>query len=431
MLLVYTPAITSRIKYIFKHICTRILQIPVEFTTKVEVFIAHNNLKLTYANQPLGREFFIKSNPILTEKGITDISVVVQDWEDTKCFFYIGDNCSIPFDIFGASFYLLSRYEEYLPHRKDDFGRFTKHDSINFKYGFLEQPVVDIWVQKFQKALSAYFPSYKFKTPKFRTKLVIDVPAVYHYKSKGLLRTIGGTIQDLFSLKFSHIYNRFMVLFGFQKDPYDSFSWIINKQQRHKKRFEIFFLVGDYSPHDNNNSSSKKAVLSLIKSMADYCTVGLKASFKSIDNASILKMEKQRLTAITNHPLKSARVSFSKVSIPNVYRNFIALDIYADYTMGYADEIGFRAGTCTPFLFYDIDYEVQTPLVVHPYQLMDFALLKHISFLDKKEALLRAIESVKRVNGTFTAVFHNYTFGTVKRWANYKKLFDIILNSEE
>ena len=99
--------------------------------------------------------------------------------------------------------------------------------------------------------------------------------------------------------------------------------------------------------------------------------------------------------------------------------------------MGYPDEIGFRAGTSFPFLFYDIDYEVQTPLVVHPYQLMDFALLKHISFLDKKEALLRAIESVKRVNGTFTAVFHNYTFGTVKRWTNYKKLFDIILNSEE
>ena len=55
--------------------------------------------------------------------------------------------------------------------------------------------------------------------------------------------------------------------------------------------------------------------------------------------------------------------------------------------MGYPDTIGFRASTCTPFLFYDLDFEVQTPLMIHPYQLMDFSLLKHTSFLDKKRDL--------------------------------------------
>ena len=97
--------------------------------------------------------------------------------------------------------------------------------------------------------------------------------------------------------------------------------------------------------------------------------------------------------------------------------------------MGYTDTIGFRAGTCTPFLFYDLDYEIQTPLKIYPYQLMDFSLLKHTSFLDKKETLLNAVSEVKKVNGLFTFVFHNYALSSIPRWADFKSLFNIILET--
>ena len=42
---------------------------------------------------------------------------------------------------------MLSRYEEYLPHIKDEYGRFEAKESLAFKYGFLEIPIVDKWVQ--------------------------------------------------------------------------------------------------------------------------------------------------------------------------------------------------------------------------------------------------------------------------------------------
>ena len=87
-------------------------------------------------------------------------------------------------------------------------------------------------------------------------------------------------------------------------------------------------------------------------------------------------------------------------------------------------------GACTPFLFYDLDFEVQTPLMIHPYQLMDFSLLKHSSFLDKKETLEKAIQEVKNVNGVFTPIFHNYTFSGWDRWSDFKTLFNIILDSK-
>jgi hypothetical protein len=115
--------------------------------------------------------------------------------------------------------------------------------------------------------------------------------------------------------------------------------------------------------------------------------------------------------------------------LPSTYRNYIDLEVNEDYTMGYPDSIGFRAGTCTPFLFYDLDYETQTPLLIHPFQLMDFVLLKHASFLDKKETLLKAISEVKKVNGRFTFIFHNYAFSPTKRWSDFKSLFNIILDS--
>ena len=178
-----------------------------------------------------------------------------------------------------------------------------------------------------------------------------------------------------------------------------------------------------------NNSTNKKQFISLIKSIADYCNVGIKASYMALESLAVLKSEKQLMDSIINSDTTIVRSSFSKINLPSTYRNYIDLEIYSDYTMGYADTIGFRAGTCTPFLFYDLDYEIQTPLKIYPYQLMDFSLLKHTSFLDKKETLLNAVSEVEKVNGLFTFVFHNYALSSIPRWADFKSLFNIILET--
>jgi len=135
------------------------------------------------------------------------------------------------------------------------------------------------------------------------------------------------------------------------------------------------------------------------------------------------------MESIINTTLTASRNSFSKLNLPGRYRNLIELEIANDYTMGYVNEIGFRAGTCTPFLFYDLDYETQTPLMINSFHLMDYALLKHTSLLDKKQSLSRIIKEIKHVNGTFTTVFHNYTFSNDVRWHGFKELFSLILDS--
>ena len=200
MLLVYSHKITPRLKYTFKQIGTRILGIPLRFTTTIEDFIAHDSLKMSYTRQPLGNEIFIRSHELLFEQGLNDLDIKVTDWENTKCFFPNGEQSTLPFDIFAASFYLLSRYEEYLPHVKDEYGRFMAEDSLAFKHGFLEQPVVDVWAYKFRDALKAKYPDFEFPERHYTISPIIDVPTAYAYKLKGIIRTAGGTLKDFLVL---------------------------------------------------------------------------------------------------------------------------------------------------------------------------------------------------------------------------------------
>jgi hypothetical protein len=429
MLLVYTHKITPRVKYIFRHICTRVLGIEVSFTTTIEEFIAHQSLKMSYTKQPLGSEFFVKSHDILFEQGLSDIEFNVHQWEGTKGFFFNGDKGVLPFDIFASSFYLLSRYEEYLPHVKDEYGRFIAEESIAYKHNFLHQPIVDIWAYKFKAALQDFFPDYTFPVKNYSIKPIIDIPSAYQYRLKGVIRTLGGVLKDVFKLNIKGLYLRFMVLFGLKHDPFDTFKYILNRQKHTKHKFLFFFLIGSYSTYDKNISINKKQFVSLIKQVADHCKVGLKTSFFSTEDITILKKEKLQMEAIINTALVATRQSFSKLNIPDTYRNLIDLEIQEDYTMGYTNHIGFRAGSCTPFLFYDLDYEIQTPLKVYPYHLMDSSLLKTHSLLDKKMILNDIISEIKKVNGEFVPVFHNYTFSDEDTWKGFKELFNIILDS--
>lgn len=424
-LLVYTHKITPRVKYVFKHMCTRILGLQVEFTSIVEEFIAHQGLKMSYAKQPLAKEMFVQCNDLLFEEGVSDVDINIQPWKETKCFFIVGNKSFLPFDIFAAGFYLLCRYEEYLPYVADDFGRFPPEESIAYKHHFLKQPVVDIWAYEFKQVLEEYYPEFVFPVKKFQLKPIVDVPVAYKYKYKGIVRTIGGTLRDVITLNFSEVYSRYLVLFKLRKDPYDTFKWLINNHRKRKIKPIFFFLLSDYTTYDKNISWQNKHFVSLVKSVADYFDVGLKGSFLALDDLQMLKKEKLRFEAIFNVPLLHTKNSFSKLKLPLVYRNLIELEIASDYTMGYVSEAGFRAGTCTPFYFYDLDYEMQTPLKVNPFCVLDFVFKKQ---RNATQELIKLVAQVKKVNGTFAIVIHNYTFSGNEEWRGWRKIYTQLLD---
>ncbi len=425
MLVVYTNKITPRIKYIFKQFFVRILNIPIKFTTKIEEFVAHNGPKISYAKVPLGSEFFIRSHDLLFEQGLNDIEINILNWDDVPCFFPTGENSTIPFDIFAASFYLISRYEEYLPHVKDQHERYPFNECLAYKNNFLEKPIIDIWAFKFLELLKQKFPDYLYKNRKFELISTIDVDAAFSFKHKGVVRTLGGFINDLIHIRILNFWHRLLTLLNFKSDPFNTFSEILKIKKERNIKTLFFFLVGDYTTFDKNISSSNNKFRSLIKSVADYAKIGLHPSYFSYKNPDMLKKEKMRLEAIMNTPVEFSRQHFLRLSIPETYQNLIDLDIKEDYTMGYANAVGFRAGTCTPFYFYDLDFEIQTPLKIFPFAVMDVTLKDHLQ-LSVKESLAKINmlkQEVKKVNGTFITLFHNETLSENSTWKGWKDIY--------
>ncbi|MEX0313487.1 MAG: polysaccharide deacetylase family protein, partial [Allomuricauda sp.] len=390
----------------------RILGIEVTFTSKVEDFIKHSGPKITYSKQPLQSEFFIRSNDLLFEQGINDLDIKVSDWDGIPCFFSCGERSSIPYDVFSASFYLLSRYEEYLPHVKDSVGRFPAKESIAYQHDFLDLPVVDLWTQKLFKILKERFPDIQTKKKKYLFTPIINVTTSHCYALRGFMRSLGGFLLDLGKFKFAAMWRRLSVLFRFKKDPYDNFYELIEIHKKFPIKTMFFFQMAKYSAHDKNVSPNNNRFRYLIKSVADYSAVSLSTSFLSSTDKYVLKEEKRTLTDLINRPVTYSRLRYNRVNVPNTYRNLIETEFTDDFSMGYTHEIGFRAGTCTPFYFYDINMEVRHPLKVHPFAIHDYALANFESKDEVFEVMDKVYRQIKQVNGNLIAIFSNELLGT-------------------
>ncbi|MGJ8666830.1 MAG: polysaccharide deacetylase family protein [Patiriisocius sp.] len=409
MLLIFTQKVTPRVTYAFKHICTRILGIEVKFTTEIETFISHTGAKISYGKQALGNELFFQSHGLLTQMGIESVDVSVKKWEGISGFFFTNDKSAMPFDLFAASFYLLSRYEEYQPHVKDALGRYPASESLAFKNGFLKTPVIDVWAHKFKMILNETFNDLKFPKKKLKTSVIVNAQAPYAYVQKGAYRSLIAYFKDLVGLRFNAILNRTRVIFGFRRDPYDTFKWLVNVTKNNRLKLCIFFLLGEASSFEESINTHRNRFKTLIKLVADYHQVGLLISEKALRNPEILKTEKNKLEHITNRNLLGSLNLHFVVNLPDIYRNLVELEIEKDYTMVYENVVGFRAGTCTPFLFYDLDYEIRTPLIIYPVSCTSRGFSR-MSPNDISDTVKSLLETVRSVDGTFSMIFSNHDF---------------------
>ena len=371
MLLIYTHKITPRFTYITRQLFTRILGIEISFSTKVEDFIKHKGPKITYARQPLQNEFFIRSHELLFEKGIGDFDIQIGDWEGLPCFFETGERSNLPYDVFAASFYLLSRYEEHLPHMKDLHGRFPPRESLAYQQGFLQMPLVDLWAHKLLEILEKRFPDIKAVDIPYRFKPIVDVTTSHCYAHRGFFRGMAGFFFDLSRFRLKRIWERIRVLFRPSLDPYDNYERLIALNKKYQVKTMFFFQFAEYSTYDKNVSPYNNSFRHLIKSVSDYCIVSLAVSYSGAQDLQTLKEEKSRLSEVLHRPVTYSRLRYNRVAVPDTYRNLIEAEFTKDFTMGYTHEIGFRASTCTPFYFYDITHEAQQSIKICPFAFHD------------------------------------------------------------
>ncbi len=429
MILIFINKQTSRLKYIFTQLLCNYLSIDIKFTSSIEEFVSYKGMKMSYTNRPLGSELHFSCHKLLFEEDISYLDISVKEYEGIPCFFYVGQLSAFPYDIFAASFYLLSRYEEYLPHQRDEHYRFLSKESIAVKNNFIHLPIVDIWLDKIRKILEDRF-EYIFRKQEFSYLSIINVDVAYSYICKGIVRTTGGIFVDLIKLDFSKIYERILCELQLKKDPYDTFDFILENYKKYDINTIFFFLVGDYSIFDKNISINNVKFQSLIKYIADYFDVGLCVSYASDKKKRIIYTEIKRLQKVLNREITKSKQHFSKLELPYTYRKLIDANIREDYSMGYTDRIGFRSGTSRPFYFYDLGYESTTLLKVYPLSISD-EMLKYQMRLSPQKALeeiKKNIDIIKKVNGTYISVWHNKNLSMYKwdrRWRNiYMKMIE-------
>jgi hypothetical protein len=429
MILIYSSKITNRLKYAFRLIFTDILGVEVKFTIDPDEFKSFDGPKIVYDNHSQGNELFFQSKAILFDSDIKDYSINVFEWEDLKVIFPSGRLSALPFDPFAASFYFATRYEEYLPHIKDHFERFDAKESLAFQKGFLQKPMVNIYAEKVKQVVLQRFPGFAFPEKKYSFIPTIDVDNAFAYKEKGIVRTVGAYAKDIINLDFNNLLTRTNVLLGRQQDPYDTYEYQLALQKKYNLKPIYFFLLADYGVNDKNVPVQSRELQSLIKSLADYAEIGIHPGFNSYKNLKKLSQEHQRLEKILNREISKSRQHYLRLTIPETYRNLIELDIINDYTMGYASQIGFRAGICCAYHFYDLDMDVETPLVIHPFAVMDATLKFYMKVRPETaiDYIKPLVNEIKAVNGTFISLWHNESLSNEKEWKGWRMVYEELI----
>lgn len=418
MLLVYSDITSSRLQYTCDFIFKEQFGIDYKITIDSESFRNHAGAKINYSNSRMEDAYTIKSQSLLFEQDIKEQTINCVDLNNYKAFFKTSDS-DFPFDIFAAIFYLLSRYEEYLPHEKDMYGRFAHENSISFKEGFLNKPVINIWLTDFSSSLKKIFPALTFKTKTFNFLPTYDIDIAYSFKHKGFIRNLGGFIK-------SPSLERLAVLAGLKKDPFDSFDFMDKLHTEFNLNPVYFFLVATSgSLYDKNISPYSNAMWQLIKRHAKKYRSGLHPSWRSNNNFSILLKEKKILETAGKMEVNISRQHYLKMSMPQTYQELIKAGIEADYSMGYGSINGFRASVASTFYWYDLTTEKTTSLQLYPFCYMD-ANSFYEQNLDAGQALEELqyyLNECKKVNGFFISIFHNNFLGTDKQFTGWKEMY--------
>jgi hypothetical protein len=424
--LIYTPTITSRLRYITDFLGKEITGKPFEVTTDKEYYSTYSAEKINYsAERFLNDPFWIKAHTLLFETEIKNQVIECFEVNNQKAFFKTSGD--FPFDIFAAGFYLLSRYEEYLPHQKDMYRRFAHENSLAFKERFLDQPLVNRWLRDFRQKLKSIFPSLTLHQSSFTFLPTYDIDIAWSYREKGWGKSFGGLMQSLIKGNWKQFRQRVSVLQGKQKDPYDSYGSLHQlHQQYHLKPYYFFLVAGKKGKYDKNISPDRKALKDLIGDHLIRYPVGIHPSWRSGDEHDLLKKEIDTLRSITGNEVLSSRQHYIRFTLGETFRRLIANGIRFDFSMGYGSINGFRASVASPFYWYDLEKETQTSLLLFPFCYMDAN-----SFYEQKYTTQQALDemrhyynAVKSVNGTFIMIWHNQFFGTDKLFSGWKEVYE-------
>ena len=436
MVLIFVHKSSARLQYIAAFIFKELIKIPYSITSHEESFKKFDGVKINYTETKQSEgELYVHPFGLLNDSGVKEQTIEVFESEGYPAFFKSNSfkDDQFSFDIFSASFYLISRYEEYLPHTTDKYGRYLHTNSLAFKNNFLHLPLINIWADNFAAWLTQKNSSLIFNKPVFKFIPTYDIDIAYSYLNKGLFYTAASAMRSVITFNIKSLLQRVKVLTKKKADPFDNYKSLDDLHQRLKLAPIYFFLVAEKnSLQDKNILPDNTAMRALIKQHVKQYDIGLHPSWQSGNNNQLIKKEKTTLEKISGLVIEKSRQHYLRITMPATYRLLINAAIKDDYSMGYGTVNGFRASVASSFYWYDIEKELQSKLRIHPFCYMDSNSIFHQKISPEKayNEMIFYYQICKKYSGTFISIIHNHLIAQ-KDWKNVYENFLLNITKED
>ncbi len=441
-MLLFTSHITARLSYIVGFFSKELFDTPIRITTDREEFLSAAGPRINYSSEPDDSAFSFTPAPLLFETGITPQAIECFEYKGYKAFFATNtiapdptspSPAGFPFDIFAASFYLLSRYEEYLPHEKDEYGRYAYKNSLAWKEGFLDIPLINYWLLEFKLALQRRYPDIVFRYPAFKFIPTYDIDLAYSYLFKGLSRNFGGGLKQLLTGQWRGLSERIAVLGGRRPDPYDAYEWLDSLHLYCRMKPYYFFLVASrHKGVDRNIPPAGPGLRELVAYHAAGYRLGIHPSWSSGDKDRLLGEEIEWMEQVTDKNITRSRQHYIRFTLPHTYRRLLFYGIDQEFSMGYGSINGFRASVASSFYWYDLEREEETTMRIFPFCFMD-ANARYEQGLTPSQAmteLMHYYHHIRKVNGLMVTIWHNNFLGIDPAFAGWREVYEVFLKEE-
>ncbi len=427
MLLILTTSVTHRLRYIVHLLFEEIYGMETGFTLLKEEYMRYDGPKIAYLKEDPGDGIFMEPSGLLFEQAVFSHEIPIASLGEIAVIFpSAGTSGGFPFDLLAAAFYLVSRYEEYPSVQHDKYGRFPFSASLAAQGGFLEKPVVNLWLKLFMDRLLKTWPGVKTRQQPFRYLSTLDIDHAYAYKYRPFFRTLGGIGRSITHGHPEEVLRRFNTLGGFSTDPFDTYRYVREVHEKHGLSALWFILFADYGGDDNNIPVRSHAMEKLIGELSSWAELGLHPSLSANKYPSRIRREKEGLERITGSEVTKSRQHFLKFSFPETFRRLDQLGITDDFSMGYASHPGFRAGIANSFNFFDLSRNEATRLRIHPVPVMDVTFRDYLR-LDPAEGSFRIqeiIRQIRSVNGEFVSLWHNEGLSETEKWKGWRTVYE-------
>ena len=410
-----------------------------------ELVISRQGKKMTLSNEFFAQSLVdylnIGSLPIhpLDVMELSGVELFKEVVEKTIPIVYGNSNVTINdteiylgLDVFGTSFFMLSRYEEVVNTERDEQDRFSAYSSVAYKNGFLERPIIDEYVDILWICMHHLWPDLRRKEHKFRHLVSCDVDFAWDRRLKFPL-VIKTFLGDILKRRSFSTALKTLVNFISRKNPFATFDFLMDTCELSKSELAFYFIAQDNKELINGDYDiSSEFATNLIKEIHRRGhEVGLHPSYNTYRSLNQTKREIEALqNVLKNQGLEidiiGGRQHYLRWSTPETARNWESIGLMYDSTLGYADHVGFRCGTCKEYRFYDVKERRPMDLIIRPLIAMEVTLLSGDYMSLTSGQAERKLLELKRIcenfNGNFVMLWHNNYFDQPEYFDVYKNV---------